>query len=178
MHSMYTFLINSREQSPRRLDPNTKIKSNNTNFVKVTKIENAHSLQEARPPVRPSGQSRRRRPRGKISNTGRGKGLHPFCLLTGKLMNIKTAISQHACCEHVYFVSGIRGESPNAIIRHPPCLDALPTQRKRGRKRKQSALSRNPQARGVSRPSALCGLCALCAELPREHDMGRFINSL
>ena len=47
--------------------------------------------------------------------------------------------SQHACCEHVYYVSQIRGEPPNSCMRvtEPPGLDVLPLERKTRRKRKK-----------------------------------------
>ena len=43
--------------------------------------------------------------------------------------------SQHAVCEHVYFVCGLRDKPPNALMHEPPMLDDIPIERKRGRKR-------------------------------------------
>ena len=44
---------------------------------------------------------------------------------------------QHAACEHVYFIAAVRSEPPQSLITHPPALDCVPVERKRGRKRKE-----------------------------------------
>ena len=74
---------------------------------------------------------------------------------------------QHAICEHVCFVGALRDEPINSCMERAPALGLLPTERKRGRKRKHqdpSAVPAQQENNTMSRRPVLESEPGLCGK--------------